>query len=46
MVALALAAHLAADEEYDVVAVSCDGEDGHRAALVTSADTSKDGFAR
>lgn len=36
VVALALAAHLAADEGHDAVGVVCAGEDGSRAALVCS----------
>jgi 3-oxoacyl-[acyl-carrier-protein] synthase II len=36
VVALALAAHLAADEGCGTVAVRCDGEDGSRHALVTA----------
>jgi len=49
VVALALAAHLAADEGHDGVAVCCDGEDGRRKALVTraaSAGTSADSRSR
>ncbi|MFF5207128.1 beta-ketoacyl synthase N-terminal-like domain-containing protein [Streptosporangium sp. NPDC000396] len=39
VVALALAAHLAADEGHGVVGVRCEGEDGSRAALVSSAES-------
>ncbi|WP_433241181.1 beta-ketoacyl synthase N-terminal-like domain-containing protein [Streptosporangium sp. CA-135522] len=38
VVALALAAHLAADEGHGPVGVRCDSEDGSRAALVSSAE--------
>ena len=43
VVALALAAHLAADEGYGTVGVRCDGENGSRAALVGTADSVTDG---
>lgn len=39
VVALALAAHLAADEGHGEVGVRCDGENGPRAALVSAAGT-------
>jgi 3-oxoacyl-[acyl-carrier-protein] synthase II len=46
VVALALAAHLAADEQHRVVGVHCDGEDGERAVLVSSSGSGTAGRHR